>query len=411
VALAGIYSRRDHPRLPPQVGGICTLKARQVELNEVYLFKVDSPLTASPQPPLTLHCSLFNTDCAESNLVNTYSGLVTGCPLHDYLEIDFSENVPCQLTGSIHRCPYRYSFIQEGQAVDLKGFCDKNAEGRGEEIIRFLERESEKQGEEINQSYRQIARREASAVLPKVTSQQSSKVVLSCQDLSERDALLTQADEESPEPIALEAKRRRRRIFSTTREERQEYYLLHERRLHEQAQQIYAVWRDLIGALFTAEAEFYLSARKREYRNHLVGKVGESVSRFQGEWDIDRFSEEADSRNRLADKLRQPAASEEECPGDDLLSVANEGFLSRTRPVFFEEQATRSQREIEDESAEEIFVVLVHGLGACRLDMEKLKVEMRRYYEGKVRVYASSANEGRTEGDIDSMGLRLAAEI
>jgi len=26
-----------------------------------------------------------------------------------------------------------------------------------------------------------------------------------------------------------------------------------------------------------------------------------------------------------------------------------------------------------------------------------------------VKVYSSSANEGRTEGDIDSMGLRLAA--
>ena len=56
-------------------------------------------------------------------------------------------------------------------------------------------------------------------------------------------------------------------------------------------------------------------------------------------------------------------------------------------------------------------MVLVHGLGACRLDMERLRVEMRRYYEGKVRVFTSSANEGRTEGDIDAMGLRLAAEV
>ncbi len=53
----------------------------------------------------------------------------------------------------------------------------------------------------------------------------------------------------------------------------------------------------------------------------------------------------------------------------------------------------------------------MHGLGACRLDMEKLKVELKRYYDGRVRVYASSSNEGRTEGDIDSMGMRLAAEV
>lgn len=43
--------------------------------------------------------------------------------------------------------------------------------------------------------------------------------------------------------------------------------------------------------------------------------------------------------------------------------------------------------------------------------MEKLKVELKRYYDGRVRVYASSSNEGRTEGDIDSMGMRLAAEV
>lgn len=54
---------------------------------------------------------------------------------------------------------------------------------------------------------------------------------------------------------------------------------------------------------------------------------------------------------------------------------------------------------------------MVHGLGACRLDMEKIKVELRRYYDTKFRVYISSANEGRTEGDIDSLGMRLAAEI
>ena len=36
---------------------------------------------------------------------------------------------------------------------------------------------------------------------------------------------------------------------------------------------------------------------------------------------------------------------------------------------------------------------------------------MRRYYEKKVRIFVSSSNEGRTEGDIDTMGMRLASEI
>ena len=43
--------------------------------------------------------------------------------------------------------------------------------------------------------------------------------------------------------------------------------------------------------------------------------------------------------------------------------------------------------------------------------MEKLKVELRRYYEGTVRVHSATTNEGRTESDIDSLGLRLASEI
>jgi hypothetical protein len=57
----------------------------------------------------------------------------------------------------------------------------------------------------------------------------------------------------------------------------------------------------------------------------------------------------------------------------------------------------------------DIFVVLVHGLGACRQDMDKIRVELKRYYGTKVRIFISSTNEGRTEGDIDSMGMRLAA--
>ncbi len=57
---------------------------------------------------------------------------------------------------------------------------------------------------------------------------------------------------------------------------------------------------------------------------------------------------------------------------------------------------------------QEILVIMVHGLGACRLDMEKIKVELRRYYDKRVRIYISTSNEGRTEGDIENMGMRLA---
>jgi hypothetical protein len=43
------------------------------------------------------------------------------------------------------------------------------------------------------------------------------------------------------------------------------------------------------------------------------------------------------------------------------------------------------------------------------MDMEKIKIELKRYYAGKIRVFCSSSNEGRTEGDIEAMGMRLAA--
>lgn len=56
-------------------------------------------------------------------------------------------------------------------------------------------------------------------------------------------------------------------------------------------------------------------------------------------------------------------------------------------------------------------IVLVHGLGACRLDMEKMKVELKRYLGKRARILVSMSNEGRTEGDIDAMGVRLALEV
>ena len=223
--------------------------------------------------------------------------------------------------------------------------------------------------------------------------------------------LPTQADEDPIEHM-MEVKRRRKRIFSTSKDHRLERYESFEKTLHHNAQKIYSLWRELIGKVFTPEAEAYLSAKKKEHRLNLQQRIGESVSRFQGHWDIDSFSDEAASRNCLAHKLRNPANLEhEEEEMEELLKVTNKAFFSNTRPVFFEEKATKGGLEAAENSAEEVLIILVHGLGACRLDMEKLRTEMRRYYEGNVRVFTSSTNEGRTEGDIDAMGMRLAAEI
>lgn len=40
----------------------------------------------------------------------------------------------------------------------------------------------------------------------------------------------------------------------------------------------------------------------------------------------------------------------------------------------------------------EILIIMVHGLGACRLDMEKIKSELRRYFDFKVKMYISTSN-------------------
>ena len=40
-----------------------------------------------------------------------------------------------------------------------------------------------------------------------------------------------------------------------------------------------------------------------------------------------------------------------------------------------------------------------------------MKIELKRYYEGKIKIFVSACNEGRTEGDIEGMGMRLASEL
>lgn len=45
------------------------------------------------------------------------------------------------------------------------------------------------------------------------------------------------------------------------------------------------------------------------------------------------------------------------------------------------------------------------------MDMERLKIEMRRYYDKSIKIFVSSTNEGRTEGEIELMGMRLASEV
>ena len=88
----------------------------------------------------------------------------------------------------------------------------------------------------------------------------------------------------------------------------------------------------------------------------------------------------------------------------------NEKYFTRERPIFFEESVSPGEK-FKCEAGKPydfMLIFLVHGLGACRLDMEKLRIELKRYHQSKIKLYVSTSNESRTEGDIDGMGLRLA---
>ena len=111
-----------------------------VEINEVYLFKLDCPIDSAALPTLTLKCQLVQVDNHEEKVVNCYSGVIAGSLAHEYLEMDFYDNTPCQIVGSIHRCHYRYHFEHMGQTLDLKEFCNKHCKENAIEILDYLSR-------------------------------------------------------------------------------------------------------------------------------------------------------------------------------------------------------------------------------------------------------------------------------
>ena len=77
----------------------------------------------------------------------------------------------------------------------------------------------------------------------------------------------------------------------------------------------------------------------------------------------------------MASQLRNKNKEFEEdhpCINKDF-PIINKAFFSCNRPIIFEEKATKAD-EVEGKGDVDLMIVLVHGLGACRLDMEKMKV-------------------------------------
>jgi hypothetical protein len=75
-------------------------------------------------------------------VVESYRGRLFGLSIHEYLEVDFYENAPCQVIGSIHTCNYKYEFKVNDEPINLKVYCDKHCKFGVEDILNYLQGES-----------------------------------------------------------------------------------------------------------------------------------------------------------------------------------------------------------------------------------------------------------------------------
>lgn len=142
-------------------------------------------------------------------------------------------------------------------------------------------------------------------------------------------------------------------------------------------------------------------------------KWGESIVRLEEEaedWTVEKYPDSGKEHLTIAQKLRGLSV--------DLESSCRMSFSDREvfgekehRSILFDEIYLRCGRKHlpEEKRQGRHLVVFVHGLGACKQDMEKLAVELKRAY--RISFLLSSSNEARTEGDIGKMGQRLAKEV
>lgn len=62
-----------------------------------------------------------------------------------------------------------------------------------------------------------------------------------------------------------------------------------EKILHEYTQKIYEFWREIVAVLLKEEGDAFVLLKSQGYRKKLREKVGESIARFKGSWDIDIY--------------------------------------------------------------------------------------------------------------------------
>jgi hypothetical protein len=62
--------------------------------------------------------------------------------------------------------------------------------------------------------------------------------------------------------------------------------------LHETAQKIYTIWRQLLAALFQRDGDIFIAEKSFKHQSKLRQKIGESIASFKGSWDVDMYGKE-----------------------------------------------------------------------------------------------------------------------
>lgn len=101
----------------------------------------------------------------QSRVVNSCSLKITDHSLHEYLELNFYEQAPCQVVGTIHSCIYKFEFNSEkDQPVDLKTYVERYSKYKLDDVTEYLSNEGNHGFEVISEAYHQITGKEPEVV-------------------------------------------------------------------------------------------------------------------------------------------------------------------------------------------------------------------------------------------------------
>lgn len=127
------------------------------------MFKVNSAIfnNGSEDFQLILVSQLIQVEQNKTKVVEAYRGRLYGLSIHEYLEMDYYDVAPCQITGSIQACSYKFEFKANDDPIDLKSYCEKYCQFGVQDILNYLQAESAKNYKIISENYTLITKKQA----------------------------------------------------------------------------------------------------------------------------------------------------------------------------------------------------------------------------------------------------------